>query len=141
MYRMSLSPSKQNLWHIIEQLKELKIQKIYKQENETLCQQTSRVVDQVRALGQKQQAPKGNQGSILDFIRTELDEKIDKLTKALPDISSFVTELFTLGRGTNTLPATQSALCRETKKGEATTDDVSVGDANKSAEVKHRSLG
>lgn len=43
------------------------------------------------------------------------DEKIDKLTKAQPDISTLVEELFPLRRGTNTLLKAQSALYPTTK--------------------------
>lgn len=84
-----------------------KIQKICEQENGTLCQQINLVADQVSALAQQQQAANGNQGIILDVIRTELDEKIDKLPEVQPGINTLVEELFTLRYDIKTLPESQ----------------------------------
>lgn len=78
-----------------------KVQKICKQENETLCRQINRVANQVSALpvrfccavAQQQQAPDSNQGSILDVMRTKLDEKIGKLAKAQLNTSTLA-EIF-----------------------------------------------
>lgn len=60
------------------------MQQICEQENKNLCQQVKRVADQVRALAQQRKSSDGNQDSIHIVIRTEIDEKIDKMTDQGP---------------------------------------------------------
>lgn len=59
-----------------------RIHKICVQKNKTVCQQMSRVANQVSATAKQQQAANGNQYSILDFTRTALKEIVYKLRKA-----------------------------------------------------------
>lgn len=90
------------------------------------------------ALTQQRQAPEGSQSSILDVIRTELDEKIDKLTKAQSNISTLVGIVFTLRCDTNSLLEAQSALHQGTQEVAITIQSVSGGDAHETAKVSYR---
>lgn len=93
-----------------------KIREIREQENESLRHKSNHVAGQASALAQEQQAPDGSQGSILDVIRVDLDEKVDKLPKALADISTLIEEVFTLRHNTNTLHESESALRRNAQE-------------------------
>lgn len=115
-----------------------KIQQIFEQEDETLWQQIKCVADLKSALAQQRQLSEGNQDSILNVIRTELEEMIE--TKSQTDISALVRELFTLRCDTNYLLEAQSVLRCTTQEEATKTENISVEDANETAEVKHHLL-
>lgn len=107
------------------------VQQICKRGNRPTRQRISRVSDEVNALAQ------GNQGAILTPIRKELGEKIDRLTKAQPDISALVEKLVTLKRDVNALLKTHSALRRGIQEEEGTAEDMAAEGADETADVRH----
>lgn len=88
-------------------------------------------------LAQHQQAPDCNERNILNVLRMELDEKIDKFVKAQPDIGTLVEKLYTIRRDTNILLEVHSALCRGAQKKVVATEKFSEDNADETAKVEH----
>ena len=88
-----------------------KIQQVCQQENEKLRQQVKDISGQVSAMAQdNSQSRDIGTSEIVNALRVELNEKIDELKQAQPNIDGLVKELFTLRRDTNSLLEQQSCL-------------------------------
>lgn len=84
----------------------------------------------VSAQAQQQRPLDSNQDGILSVVLMELDEKIEKLPKDQPDISTVVNEKFTLRQAINAFLYTQPALRRGTREEVKTEDNFSRQDVD-----------